>query len=1081
MIRIGHDGSRMGSKLLATVCFAALSAGIAAPAAAQQSEEAQEAQEDEADNQEIVVTGLRANLDSAQNRKRNAETVVDSISAEDIGSFPDKSVAEALQRVPGITVVRFAGTDDTSHFSAEPSGVIVRGLPQVRSEFNGRDTFSANSSRGLSWQDISPELLSGIDTYKNQTADMIEGGIAGTINLRTRLPFDSNSDVISIGVMGNYGDIAGEVTPEVSGVVTKLFDTDSGTFGVMLNAAYSHVKTGSQGIQFDRMAIFAPGTYGPGTSYMPSGVWMRDNLYDRKRIGIAGALQWRSADESVEATLQYTRSQYKNSWREYSIYSSGAGGLEIYGKPTDTVFTDPTLVAPAFGKPDFTFDEDGNFTSGWWSNPRPYVGEGDANLGLGTNADGEAFFNRCYSWEGCNNPRRAAQLDTASNALRNKQYTQDFAFNLKFNPTDRVRLNFDAQYVDSQVHNYNASVTARSYANTFLDLRGEYPTLTFEPTAADNINLSPGGLENPNNYHYYAVTDHTEDSDGHELALRGDVEYDIDTTWLNSLKIGARYADRDQTVRWGAYNWANISNTWTYTQADYFNIDKPIYGEGSTEQFTFDNDFFAGNQINHQTFPFFNMDVLESREALGETLGRPGIGVEGARYYPVCSNEGYRAGETVTGEFGCYLPNEILRLSETTFAGYGMLRFGGSDAQIGGVGISGNIGGRLIFTMNDTEGARTLPNAFTPTQLLCERGTDPNTGLPTASAGCVTSAEEIAFNNGAFVANTATEDHVHFLPSFNLKLDFTDKLVSRFAYSRAISRPDVGLLRNYTTITRVAPSLSDRTNPDIIFGPDGQTIVGYNFRYRAQAGNPYLKPIEADQFDATLEYYFGRASSLTGTAFYKKFNNYIQSGTYNLAVTNNGVSRNVLVTGPMNGKGASIKGVELAFTTFFDFLPSPFDGFGVQANYTYVDNNGIETINLTNETGTGTQGGGVTYDATAVRAKALEGISEHSYNLVGMYEKGPVSARVAYNWRSEYLVTAIDCCVGLPIWQDATGYLDASLRLKLLQNFEFVIQGSNLLGTDTVLFQQVDNTGLLKRSSWFKNDRRVQAGIRFTM
>lgn len=78
-------------------------------------------------------------------------------------------------------------------------------------------------------------------------------------------------------------------------------------------------------------------------------------------------------------------------------------------------------------------------------------------------------------------------------------------------------------------------------------------------------------------------------------------------------------------------------------------------------------------------------------------------------------------------------------------------------------------------------------------------------------------------------------------------------------------------------------------------------------------------------------------------------------------------------------------------------------------------------------------------------------------------------------------MTAIDCCVGLPIWQDATGYLDASLRLRLARQFEFVIQGSNLLGTDTVLFQQVDNTGLLKKSSWFKNDRRIQAGIRFTM
>ena len=95
-----------------------------------------------------------------------------------------------------------------------------------------------------------------------------------------------------------------------------------------------------------------------------------------------------------------------------------------------------------------------------------------------------------------------------------------------------------------------------------------------------------------------------------------------------------------------------------------------------------------------------------------------------------------------------------------------------------------------------------------------------------------------------------------------------------------------------------------------------------------------------------------------------------------------------------------------------------------------------------------------------------------------MFEKGPVSARVAYNWRSKYLVTAIDCCVGFPIWQKSTGYLDASLRLRATERIEFVLEATNLLGTDTVLMQQVDSTGLLKPNAWFKNDRRYQLGVR---
>ncbi len=159
-------------------------------------------EEADEDVEEVVVTGIRSSLQSAQALKRNADTVIESITADDLGDFPDKSIAEALQRVAGITVNRFAASDDTAHFSAEPSGVVVRGLNMVRTEFNGRDSFSANSSRGLSWGDVSPELMSGVDTYKNQMAELIEGGIAGTVNMRTRLPFDQNDQTLALVARG---------------------------------------------------------------------------------------------------------------------------------------------------------------------------------------------------------------------------------------------------------------------------------------------------------------------------------------------------------------------------------------------------------------------------------------------------------------------------------------------------------------------------------------------------------------------------------------------------------------------------------------------------------------------------------------------------------------------------------------------------------------------------------------------------------------------------------------------------------------------------------------------------------------
>jgi TonB-dependent receptor len=188
---------------------------------------------------------------------------------------------------------------------------------------------------------------------------------------------------------------------------------------------------------------------------------------------------------------------------------------------------------------------------------------------------------------------------------------------------------------------------------------------------------------------------------------------------------------------------------------------------------------------------------------------------------------------------------------------------------------------------------------------------------------------------------------------------------------------------------------------------------------------------------------------------------------------------------PVNAPGAKISGFEAAYNQFFDFLPHPFDGLGVQANFTYVKNSGITNTNLgAPNTPTNTNAGNA---GTSLDPGALEGISKYSYNLVGMYEKGPISARVAYNWRSKYLVTAVDCCVYLPVWQKASGFLDASIRYRIGDAIELSVEASNLLNTKTVLMQQVIDKSspegkiILTPNGWFQNDRRFIIGARWKM
>ncbi len=1120
------------------VSIAVLSGALAATAAqAQDSTGASDATAaEEAAADDVIVTGSRQALQTSQNIKRNADTVVDTITATDIGAFPDKSVAEALQRVPGITVQRFAASDDTSHFSADPSGVLIRGLTQVRSEFNGRDTFSANSSRGLSWADISPELMAGVDSYKNQTAELIEGGLAGTINLRTRVPFDQQGLLVQASANANYGDLSEKWTPDLSALVSNRWQTGIGEIGLLGNVAYSDIQSRTQGIAYGRTAVFE-NIYGPGKQYIPSSVGFRDTTYDRTRLGISAAAQYESIGGDFLLTAQYNRSDYEETWRERGVISYFT---DLYAFPANFVFRPgganlPRVPQRAPGSPAFTFDEDGNFETGvlvnqqtdfsWW-------GASDAEAGqIALNSAGQNMLKPCYFWgpggdpavpvpntnvpgtpgfefqKTCGPDARGPDLNAVTRYSETNRLTQDFALNAKIRLTDRLQVNLDAQYVKASLRNYDVEVGQYSFANVGFDGSGKFPRMTF--LAPTNINQSPGGLSNPNNYRYNHVMDHVEDSRGTEWAFRADAAWDLDGEWLDTLKFGARYSVREQDVRYSNFNWGNVVNNWNLGsgQSNYWNIDKTAANgafrgyPGTYEAVNFNSDFFGTNQ----PFVFFDMNALENRGA--NALGFDKIGVGQDQWMPTCSGGGNSAASPRRGETqGCFRPDEINLVEEETTAAYVMLKFGGREAQIGGIGVSGNIGVRYVRTVDDVSGSTVFPNALVPAAFNCQRNV-PGVGQPPAAIpytlGCYLfgnaalragtpppagftdialagSPNTVAFNNGGAMPGAAKTTHHNWLPSLNLKLDLTDKLLLRFAASRVMSRPDMGLLKNYTTIASQLPG-SDPNDARWIKNGAGQ-ITGVNASYTASGYNPTLKPITATTFDVSLEHYFAPVGSITVAGFYKKFQNYIQYGSRLVDFNNNGVTNTVEVRSPINGEGGKVYGVEAAFQTFFDFLPAPLDGFGVQANVTYVKNDGITNSGLKNQSGT--EGGGQAQagsSGTVLTVDSLEGLSDWSYNLVGMYEKSGLAVRVAYNWRSKFLMTAVDCCTYLPMWQKSAGFLDASIRYAVTPNIELSVQGTNLLNTITKLDQQVSSAeegSVLRPAGWFRNDRRFIGGVR---
>lgn len=324
--------------------------------------------------------------------------------------------------------------------------------------------------------------------------------------------------------------------------------------------------------------------------------------------------------------------------------------------------------------------------------------------------------------------------------------------------------------------------------------------------------------------------------------------------------------------------------------------------------------------------------------------------------------------------------------------------------DLGSIALTGNVGLRYVHTDQHATGAYTIRGA-TPTVATYDQSYD------------------------------------NWLPSFNLRAALTRNLVFRFGAAKAMTRPNTGA---------VAP------------------LIDVNFNtLRGNGGNPLLRPQRTDQFDAALEAYWGKGNYASVTAFYKAFNERIESGVQRICFalptgspdpeTQDGCGANeqlIAVNTRINSGAAKVKGIELAWQQTLDFLPKPLDGLGFIVNYTFVDANG----------GTSRSDSG--------RLLPFQDLSRNSYNLIGFYEKGPITLRAAYTWRSEFFDDRSD--TGEASMARAYGQLDASASIDLTRNVKFSVEGLNLLNAPERRFQELYERPLLYQV----NDRRFVVSLR---
>lgn len=1095
MFKSKNNMTEMSSKGFKKSLLAVSIMALSVPTFAQTAQQAENLEE-------VVVTGMRTSINSAQEIKRNADTVKDVITAADIGALPDKSVTEALQRVPGVTIERFASSDDPKHYADEGTGVLVRGLDRVRSEVNGRDAFSANPWGGLSYEDFPAELLGAVEVVKNQTADLISGGIAGTVNLITRKPFDSDERLLSFNAKANYGDFREEVTPSFSALFSDSWETSAGKFGFLIAGSQSEFKSRGDGVgvgnfhsrgpvdtfSYDEWGTATPGVVAgqythpciPGdtgwracspaqladgagswdaedaagyvpkyegvaltdqpdgvTYYTPAQIHMSTAENDRERTGFTTSLQWANADETITATLEHINSKASLEWQEHRVGQAAQGFKGFMGGSHDWVDRSED------GYPR-TFDSNGFLTSG---------------VGIGISGDVPLFYITRWNY--------------------NENTVEDTSLNLTLTPNDSLTVKLDYQHIDSEklVHNYNMSGQTRGGAAAvgtllpyFLDLRGSRPAIEFlsdtdftgwigDPTALQPETFIGSGMQQE------------ELNNAKADSFKIDLEYALDGGVFTAVKSGLYYTDKNLTVRDTEYaGWSPISTAWVNEQR--------VASAAATHPELYDrvdfSDYYHGDVLSGgvQSFLFPSLNLVKNYP---QSL-RDGCAAG-------WSTVGDSAGNAADGSGGCAIPYEDMAGRNSHFADHDVSEsnekrtefYVRGDFEFAdlAVPIKGNLGLRYVNYELESTGFMVLP----PTN---SRGGEQTAAF--LEAGYKTIYD---LANGESLQSTVKgTDYDTVLPSLNMTFGVADDVVVRFGVSQGLYYPSLIDTRNRVIVgLTVDPKLqdeslpqSDTTNP--VIGIDSVALD-------AAASNPYLKPEESVNIDLTTEWYFAQAGSLSVGLFHKKLDDIIRNRQFDLDIEHEGNSHTLSAYGPANTGSGTIRGVEFSYSQFYDFLPGAWSGLGLQFNYTYIDQNGLEDPNgaIPPSTRFNSAGEPVTDERNTFRVFSglpLQGYSDENMNIVGMYEYQDISFRVAYTWRSEYLLTLRESEDFSPVYAKASGMVDASLYYTINDSWKIGVEGSNLLNTETKTEYQFNQAGDRTDALNFTTDRRYALSVRAT-
>ena len=896
----------------------------------------------QAEDLEIIeVRGFSRSLIQSLNQKRFSDTVSEQISADDLGALPDISMADALTRLPGISAVRTGG---------QAAQINIRGLSGgfVFSTLNGREQVSTSGSRSIEFDQYPSELISSAAVYKSPKASLIEGGVAGTVELETASPLNNDqTHKFVANVRGMYNDRASEVSD-----ATEFGDRISfsyqgkyldDTLGVALG--YARLFQPSVATQFIGLAYndtkdvdgAANDTNGPlanpENEYISEGFELQHLGGEETRNGYLAAIEWAPVDNFKLKGDAFLSRFDKESF---------ARGLRVkLGGPT-AAYANAQL-------------------------------DGNAVIGAAVNRTSQSY----------------TRVEIVNDDNQDFDEVDSFGVNADWQVTDRLNVNADVSLSRAKSNFRNGLL----WSLVAEDANAETPV--FDNNVAINyqlngLNLPDVGFNQAAAFSdidrvmvskYGIYPDQTEDE---VTAFRLDFKYEIESDIFSSVEFGARYSDREYSRKRSVFEYGN-DGAFSATQPPLRLTDDMASVVDWQGEFSYFPSYLAID-LDKALNAWFPDGTPKPVQTWGNADG-------------VDDAQGY----TTNYSWSVLQSGSVF---EDVLAAYVMVNI---NTQIAGLDLSGNVGVRRIET---DQSATVLENVAGDARLGAQNIVDEN--------GIV---------NDLYAPNVLGTKYTDYLPSLNLNLQLNDNSLVRFAAAKVMSR---------APINRLAGDASANVSDDGVINGSSNN-------------NPFLKPFYADQYDLSYEYYFEEGNGTVAAAlFYKNIDSFVEIlSIENFDFKGNGfnvpdsiedpvsgeqvaTTNGIYTTAVNNGEGGYIRGLELAYTQVFSFLPSPFNGLGANASYSYTESE-IESI---------TSLGGDTL------AQSLPGLSNNVLNATVFYALDDFETRLNVRYRDEFVSEQVAINEQVVNF-DAETVIDFQTSYRFSDSLTMLLQVNNLTDEPT--------------------------------